>query len=297
MMKKIKRAETRLKEFNEKKYDSTSYLLDLAILHNNYLNELSDWQRVLLARDPKRPTALQYIDNIFSDFIEFHGDRYYGDDKAIIGGIGFLDKLAVTIIGVQKGQEAEENILRNFGMPHPEGYRKARRLMKQAEKFKRPIVIFINTPGAYPGFGAEERGQGQAIASSLVDMMNLQVPVISIIIGEGGSGGALALAVANKVWMLENTIYSVLTPEGYASILYKDATLASEVASAMKITSDALLKMSIIDHVISERDDINKNFEVICQDIKNTLINEFMRLNTYSGSVLKKKRYDRFRKF
>lgn len=296
-MKNIKRAETRIKEFNDKNYDPTSYLLDLDILNDRYQNELTDWQRVLIARDPKRPTALQYIDNIFTDFIEFHGDRYYGDDKAIIGGIGFLEKLAVTIIGVQKGQEADENILRNFGMPHPEGYRKARRLMKQAEKFKRPIVIFINTPGAYPGFGAEERGQGQAIASSLVDMMNLQVPVISIIIGEGGSGGALALAVANKVWMLENSIYSVLTPEGYASILYKDASLASEVASAMKITSDALKKMNIIDHVISERGDINENFDLICQDIKNTLVNEFTRLNTYSGSVLQKKRYDRFRKF
>lgn len=289
-IKKLKDKDDYLKAEGKK---SNSVELSINILNNTYQKDLSAWDKVKLARDRQRPTAIDYIHSIFDGFIELHGDRYYGDDKAIVGGLGFLKGIPVTIIGVQKGQETKENIERNFGMPHPEGYRKAMRLMKQANKFKRPIITFIDTPGAYPGFGAEERGQGQAIASSLVTMMELEVPIISIIIGEGGSGGALALGVANQVWMLENAIYSILTPEGFASILYKDASLAKEAAEKMKITSEDLLRMRIIDLVISEDND-NKD---IMSDIKNNLYYELTRMRAVSGTRLQRQRYDRFRRF
>ena len=187
---------------------------------------------------------------IFDDFIELHGDRNFRDDGAIIGGIGRLNGQAVTVVGIQKGRNLQDNLNRNFGQPHPEGYRKALRLMKQAEKFGRPVVTFINTAGAYPGVGAEERGQGEAIARNLMEMSDLKVPIIAIIIGEGGSGGALALAVADKVWMLENTIYSILSPEGFATILWKDGSRSEEAAELMKITSGELLNMGIVDKVI-----------------------------------------------
>ncbi len=188
---------------------------------------------------------------IFDDFIELHGDRNFRDDGAVIGGIGRLNGQAVTVVGIQKGKNLQDNLNRNFGQPHPEGYRKALRLMKQAEKFGRPVVTFINTAGAYPGVGAEERGQGEAIARNLMEMSDLKVPIIAIIIGEGGSGGALALAVADKVWMLENTIYSILSPEGFATILWKDGSRSEEAAELMKITSGELLNMGIVDKVIS----------------------------------------------
>ena len=197
---------------------------------------LTSWDKVIIARLVERPTALDYIERIFDDFIELHGDRYFGDDPAIVGGIGSFKGVPVTIIGIQKGKNTKENIMRNFGMPNAEGYRKSLRLMKQAEKFKRPIVCFIDTPGAFCGVGAEERGQGEAIARNLMEMSSLKVPIISIVIGEGGSGGALAMAVADEVWMLEHSIYSVLSPEGFASILYKDASKAKEAAEDMKIT-------------------------------------------------------------
>jgi len=295
MKKKIKELEKEIQEFEDRGLNTESLKKGLQILKNDYHSNLSDWDKVQLARDPLRPSSLEYINTIFTDFIELHGDRYYGDDKAIVGGIASLNGIPVTVIGVQKGSEASENIERNFGMPHPEGYRKALRLMEQANKFKRPIVTFVNTPGAYPGFGAEERGQGQAIASNLVGMMNLEVPVISIIIGEGGSGGALALAVANQVWMLENSIYSILSPEGFASILYKDVSRASEVVTTMKITSEALYEMGIIDYVISERTNINDNFTLVCNDIRTKLLKELNEMKKYKGSALKKQRYNRFR--
>ena len=204
------------------------------------------------AREQTRLTALDFATGIFDDFIELHGDRSFRDDGAIIGGIGWLGDQAVTVVGIQKGKSLQDNLNRNFGQPHPEGYRKALRLMKQAEKFGRPIVTFINTAGAYPGVGAEERGQGEAIARNLMEMSDLKVPIIAIIIGEGGSGGALALAVADRVWMLENSIYAVLSPEGFASILWKDGTRAMEAAELMKITSHELLEMEVVDKVISE---------------------------------------------
>ena len=212
----------------------------------------ASWERVQKARQKGRPTSLDYIQTLCSDFFECHGDRSFRDDGAIVGGVGLIEGRAVTLIGHQKGRDVHENILRNFGMPHPEGYRKALRLMKQAEKFKRPIICFIDTPGAYCGLGAEERGQGEAIARNLIEMAGLTVPVISIIIGEGGSGGALALGVANRVYMLENAIYSVLSPEGFASILWKDAARAPEAAHLMKVTAQHLEAFKIVDGIIEE---------------------------------------------
>ena len=194
----------------------------IAEIEELMVKEMTPWDRVLISREQKRPTALEYIEEIFENFVELHGDRYFGDDKAIVGGIAKIGDIKVTVIGEQKGLDTKDNIYRNFGMPAPEGYRKALRLMKQAEKFKRPIVTFIDTPGAFCGVSAEERGQGEAIAKNLMEMAGLKVPVISFIIGEGGSGGALAIAVSDKVYMLENSIYGVLSPEGFASILWKD---------------------------------------------------------------------------
>jgi acetyl-CoA carboxylase carboxyl transferase subunit alpha len=218
----------------------------------NEMSSLSAWDKVLLARHAKRPKAKDFIDFLSPDFIELHGDRLFRDDPSIIGGIGSIGGEVFTIIAQQKGSTTEENIKRNFAMPHPEGYRKALRLMKQAEKFSRPILTIIDTPGAYPGVGAEERGQGQAIANNLYEMSQLNVPIISVIIGEGGSGGALAIGFANKLLMLENAIFSILSPEGYASILWKDASRAKEAAQVMKLTAKDLYDFKIIDEIISE---------------------------------------------
>jgi acetyl-CoA carboxylase carboxyl transferase subunit alpha len=225
---------------------------EVEFFKQNEMKKLNAWDRVLLARHQKRPKAKDFIDYMAEDFTELHGDRCFGDDASIIGGIGTINGIPFTIIGQQKGYTTEENIERNFGMPHPEGYRKALRLMKQAEKFNRPILTLIDTPGAYPGIGAEERGQGQAIALNLFEMSKLKVPVIAVVIGEGGSGGALALGFANKVLMLENAIYSILSPEGYASIIWKDASKAPQAAEIMKLTSYDLEEFNIIDGIIKE---------------------------------------------
>ncbi|MGG1240939.1 acetyl-CoA carboxylase carboxyl transferase subunit alpha [Bacillus sonorensis] len=221
-------------------------------LEEDIYTNLKAWDRVQIARHPNRPTTLDYIEHLFTDFFECHGDRYFGDDEAIVGGIAKFRGLPVTVIGHQRGKDTKENIRRNFGMPHPEGYRKALRLMKQADKFKRPIICFIDTKGAYPGKAAEERGQSEAIAKNLFEMAGLSVPVISIVIGEGGSGGALALGVANRLFMLENSTYSVISPEGAAAILWKDSGLAKKAAETMKITAPDLKELDIIDHVIKE---------------------------------------------
>ena len=213
---------------------------------------ITAYERVRTARDNKRPTAVNYIRNMFLDFIEMHGDRGFADDRAIVGGIARIGDMPVTVIGIEKGQNTKDRILHSFGAPNPEGYRKALRLMKQAEKFHRPVVCFVDTSGAYCGIGAEERGQGEAIAKNLMEMMTLKTPIISLVIGEGGSGGALALAVANKVWMMENAIYSVISPEGCASILWKDAKRAEEAADVLKLTAQDSLENDIIDEVISE---------------------------------------------
>lgn len=298
MKKKIKKIQQDIINYQKEELSTSSLELDLAIFENKYQPQVEDYQRVEIARDVKRPTSLEFINKIFDNFIEIHGDRLYGDDQSIIGGIAFLNELPVTVIGVQKGKDANENIKYNFGMPHPEGYRKALRLMKQANKFKRPIITLINTPGAYPGLEAEQRGQNLAIAQNLVGMMELEVPVIAIIIGEGGSGGALALGVGNQVWMLENSIYSILSPEGFASILYKDASKAREVVSIMKITSDKLLEMGIIDHVISETSQgINEGFDEVAQDLKDSLYHEINLMRNIKPAQLKKQRYNRFRDF
>lgn len=210
------------------------------------------WERVEIARNPKRKTALDYINEIFDEFIELHGDRCYGDDKAMVCGLGRIENQNYTIIAEQKGRNTKENIERNFGMPNPESYRKAIRMMKQAEKFNRPVITFIDTKGAYPGVEAEQRGQGETIAKSMFEMAKLTVPVIAIVIGEGSSGGALAIGVANKVIMLENAIYSILSPEGYSSILWKDSSRFKEAADRMKLTANDLYDMGIIETVIKE---------------------------------------------
>ena len=256
---------------------------------------MSDVTRILKeARDQGRLTALDFAQGIFDDFIELHGDRNFRDDGAVIGGIGRLNGQAVTVVGIQKGKNLQDNLSRNFGQPHPEGYRKALRLMKQAEKFGRPVVTFINTAGAYPGVGAEERGQGEAIARNLMEMSDLKVPIIAIIIGEGGSGGALALAVADKVWMLENTIYSILSPEGFATILWKDGSRAEEAAELMKITSSELLNMGLIDKIIPERGYFTSE---ILEAVKTAIVDELKELSQLSTEDLLEARYQRFRKY
>lgn len=221
-------------------------------LQQETFSSLSAWDRVKLARHPERPTTEEYILGIFNDFLELKGDRCFGDDPAIIGGVAFLENRPVTVIGHQKGRDTKEKIHRNFGMPHPEGYRKALRLMEQAEKFKRPVITFIDTSGAYCGLGAEERGQGQAIAQNLMAMARLRVPVISVVIGEGGSGGALGIGVADRVGMLSSAVYSVISPEGLATILWKDSGKASEAAAVMKLTAGELMKLGVIDAVVEE---------------------------------------------
>lgn len=256
---------------------------------------ITAWDRVVLARQLERPKALDYINAIFEEFIELHGDRNFGDDKAIIGGIATLNGMPITVIGEQKGKNVKENMERNFGMPEPEGYRKALRLMKQAEKFGRPIITFIDTPGAYPGMGAEERGQGEAIARNIMEMSSLKVPIICIVIGEGSSGGALAIGVGDKVIMLENAIYSILSPEGFASILYKDASKAKEAAKNMKITANDLKKLKIIDQIISEPETgVQDDFDNIAKELKKYLIQKIKKLQQLSEEELLKQRYEKF---
>lgn len=260
--------------------------------------EMTPWDRVLLSREQKRPTTLEYIQEIFENFIELHGDRYFGDDKAIVGGISKIEDTSVTVIGEQKGFDTKDNIYRNFGMPAPEGYRKALRLMKQAEKFKRPIITFIDTPGAFCGVSAEERGQGEAIAKNLMEMAGLKVPVVSFVIGEGGSGGALAIAVSDKVYMLENSIYGVLSPEGFASILWKDGSRAKEAAGVMKITANDLKKLKIIDGIIKEPvGGIHKDFKGVAGRVKEIILKELKELRVLESGELVNRRYNRFRAF
>lgn len=268
----------------------------LCQLEHSIYENMEPWDRVQVARHPERPTTLDYISRVFDDFIELHGDRSFKDDEAIVGGIASFNGQAVTIIGHQRGKTTKENIRRNFGMPHPEGYRKALRLMLQAEKFGRPIICFIDTKGAYPGKAAEERGQSEAIARNLFEMVSLRVPVISIVIGEGGSGGALALGVANKIFMLENSTYSVISPEGAASILWKDATLAKQAAEAMKITAPDLKEMGIIDGIIPEiSGGAHKNVEKQALAMKDCIQDTLENLNKLSPDELIIDRYDKFK--
>ena len=260
------------------------------------MNKITAWDKVTLARQMDRPKALDYIKNIFQEFVELHGDRYFGDDESIVGGIALLGKIPVTVIGEQKGKNVKENMERNFGMPEPEGYRKALRLMRQAEKFKRPIITFIDTPGAYPGMGAEERGQGEAIAKNIMEMSSLKVPIVCIIIGEGSSGGALAIAVGDKIVMLENAIYSILSPEGFASILYKDSSKAKEAAQNMKATANDLKNLGIIDKIIKEPEGGAQNdFEKVAKDIKKYILKSIKELEKLPEKELIENRYKKFR--
>ncbi|MFU8787362.1 MAG: acetyl-CoA carboxylase carboxyltransferase subunit alpha, partial [Candidatus Izemoplasmataceae bacterium] len=292
----------KLKKLEEELYrlDDQAAIDEIKETINDYkikaMSSLTSWDRVLLARHQQRPNAKAFIDNVFDDFIELHGDRSFADDRAIIGGIGMINNIPVTIIAQQKGTTTEENIACNFAMAHPEGYRKALRLMKQAEKFNRPIITFIDTPGAYPGIGAEARGQGEAIARNLYEMSDLGVPIIAIVIGEGGSGGALAIGMGNEVFMLENSIYSILSPEGYASILWKDSTKAKEAAEVMKLTSFDLEELGIIDGIIKEplggaHHDPIETFE----EVKDTIIESLARYQNMSHFEIKTARYAKYR--
>ncbi len=261
------------------------------------INSTKDVQSIVkLSRHPKRPTTLDLIKSITSDFLEFHGDRYYWDDQAIIGGIGFIDNIPITLIGHQKGRSTKENIKRHFGMAHPEGYRKAIRLMREAELFGRPVINFIDTPGAYPGIGAEERGQSRAIAHNLYIMSDLQTPIISIITGEGGSGGALALSVADRLYMLSNSIYSVISPEGCAAILWKDSSKASEAAAALRLTAKDLYKLKIIDGIIEEPGEgAFTDHRETAERIKEVLLSSLNELLKIKVQTLIKNRYIKYR--
>lgn len=252
------------------------------------------FDKVKAARANNRPTGKDYIDNIFADFIELHGDRCFADDPAIVGGVAYLGQKPVTVITIEKGHAAKERMNRNFGAPNPEGYRKALRLMKQAEKFNRPVICFVDTSGAYCGIEAEERGQGQAIAQNLTEMMVLKVPIISVLIGEGGSGGALALAVADQVWMLENAIYSVISPEGCASILWKDASHSADAAQSLKLTAQDALELHVVERIIAETGIGKEPFYALLKSLLETQLSE---LSDVPRGELTARRYLRFRSF
>lgn len=247
------------------------------------------YEKVAAARGRGRPTSLDFINSIFADFTELHGDRRFADDRAVVAGLAWLENTCVTVIGIEKGKDIKERALRNFGMAHPEGYRKALRQMKLAEKFGRPVVCFVDTSGAYCGIGAEERGQGQAIAENLVEMMSLKTPVISVLVGEGGSGGALALAVANEVWMLEDSVYSVISPEGCASILWKDSSRVQEACECLKLTAGHLLALGVIEKIIPEDARLFDN-------LKCELAAAIARYSGRTGEEIAQERYLRFRR-
>ena len=254
------------------------------------------WDRVLRSRDKDRPVGSDYVEELFEGFYEFHGDRYFGDDLAVMGGIAWFEGRPVTVIAQEKGKNTKENILHHFGMCAPEGYRKALRLMKQAEKFGRPVICLVDTPGAFCGLEAEERGQGEAIARNIYEMSGLKTPVLTVIIGEGGSGGALALAVSNEVWMLENSIYSILSPEGFASILWKDSKKAKQAAEVMKLTARDLKKAGIVEHVFGEPRKFSKETLAEVTEPMRAKIGRF--LETYGSmdaEALQNHRYERFR--
>ena len=255
--------------------------------------KISAYDKVIAARSAQRPMGGYYIDRMLDGFVEFHGDRRYGDDAAIIGGLGYLNGIPVTAIAMERGSTVEERMKRNFGCPTPEGYRKALRLMKAAEKFNRPILCFIGSSGAYCGIQAEERGQGEAIAENLLEMMGIRVPIISVIVGEGGSGGALALGVCDTAIMLENSVYSVISPEGCASILWKDSAKANEAAEALKLTAADLQEYGVIDRII---DETNRSSTEICDDLKSCIAGELMKKQKLGQEELLSARYEKFRK-
>lgn len=265
-------------------------------LEKDILSHLTPWQKVQLARHPNRPKSLDLTELIFDDFLILHGDRLYSDDQAIVGGLAKLGEEKLVFIGHQKGKSIKENLVRNFGMAHPEGYRKAQRLMNLAEKFRRPVLTFVDTPGAYPGIEAEERGQAEAIAANLERMSQLRVPILVIIIGEGGSGGALGIGVGDKILMLENTIYSVISPEGCAAILWKNQEKVKEAAKALRLTSKDLLNLKLIDEIIPEPvGGAHRNVEQTALNIKKAIIKHLGELKRLSPEELVKKRYEKYR--
>lgn len=291
-----------MKKFSEEKgIDLSGEISKFVAERDEKLKEiyknLSSWDKVFVSRHPERPYTLDYIENIATDFIELHGDRLFKDDPAIVGGFCKIDGKKVLIVGHQKGRTTEEKIYRNFGMANPEGYRKALRLFKMAERFSIPIVTFIDTPGAYPGLEAEEHGQGEAIARNLMEMSGLKVPIISFVIGEGGSGGALGLGVSDRIYMLENSVYSVISPEGCAAILYKDASRAEEAAENLKITAQSLYKLGVIDGIVEEpAGGAHRDHKCIALNLKNIILSSFSELEKISVEELVENRYNKFRK-
>ncbi|HIR13918.1 MAG TPA: acetyl-CoA carboxylase carboxyltransferase subunit alpha [Candidatus Choladousia intestinavium] len=258
---------------------------------------ITAWERVQLARGKNRPHAMDYISSIFDSFMELRGDRAYGDDRAVIGGIASIGKRYVTVIGQQKGRSLKENQYRNFGMTNPEGYRKALRLIRQAEKFHRPVILFVDTPGAFCGVEAEERGEGEAIARNLFELSGIRVPILSIVVGEGGSGGALALAMGNEVWMMENAVYSVLSPEGFAAILWKDGTRVAEAAEVMKITAQDLKEQGVIEKIIPESFPADKDYmQALSGKLRDEILDFLERYQDKTGEQIREERYCRFRK-
>jgi acetyl-CoA carboxylase carboxyl transferase subunit alpha len=294
---KIKELHAFMDEKNVDLSDEVSRLEKrLSKMEGEIYENLTAWNRVQLARHPERPTTSDYIARLFEDFLELHGDRLFGDDEAIVGGIATFEGKPVTVIGHQRGKDTKENLRRNFGMPHPEGYRKALRLMKQAEKFQRPVIFLLDTKGAFPGKAAEERGQSEAIARNLVEMAGLTVPIICIVIGEGASGGALAIGVGNHVHMLENSWYSVISPEGAAALLWKDSSLAQQAADSMKITAPDLKELNVIDEIIPEvRGGAHRNVEEQSKAIQTALANSLAELTKLTKEELVDHRYEKYR--
>ncbi|MDP3730232.1 MAG: acetyl-CoA carboxylase carboxyltransferase subunit alpha [Candidatus Omnitrophota bacterium] len=268
----------------------------LSQIKKEVYENLTPWQRVQLARHPKRPYTLDYIDMLMTDFVEIHGDRHFADDKSIVGGLATINNEKIMVIGHQKGRDTKENLIRNFGSPHPEGYRKAMRLMNMAQKFSIPVVTFIDTPGAYPGIGAEERGQAEAIAYNLREMATLQTPIIIFVIGEGGSGGALGIGVGDKIYVLENAYYSVISPEGCAAILWKERSRSSDAAKALKLTAKDLFEVGIIDGIIKEPlGGAHRNPQEAAENIKTAIIKDLEALKKIPKSKLIEMRYAKFR--
>lgn len=304
--KDIKELETKLEELKkfseEKQIDLSAEVNKLinqidTMLQDTY-SKLTPWQRTQVARHPKRPYTLDYIKYMCTEFIELHGDRLFKDDHAIVGGIGKIDNQSFVIIGQQKGREMHENLFRNFGMPNPEGYRKALRLMKLAERFNLPVLTLIDTNGAYPGIEAEERGQGEAIARNLMEMAGLNVPIIAVIIGEGGSGGALGIGVADKVLMLENSWYSVISPEGCAAILFKDASKSSIAAESLKTDAQQLKKIKIIDEIVKEPlGGAHRDYKIAAENVKKSVMENLKYLKELNVEKLKEKRYQKYRSY
>lgn len=303
--KQLSDIENKIKELEDfaksKNVDLSKEIEEQKKLYNQKIKEiysnLTDWDKVSIARHPNRPNTLDYIRGITEDFVELHGDRLYGDDPAIVGGLCKIDGQKFVIIGHQKGRDINEKIRRNFGMANPEGYRKALRLMRIAQRFNIPILTLVDTAGAFPGIEAEERGQGEAIARNLMKMFGVRVPIISVIIGEGGSGGALGLGVSDRIYMLENSVYSVISPEGCAAILYKDASRAEEAAENLKITAQSLYKLGVIDGIVEEPvGGAHRDHKCIALNLKNVILSSFSELEKISVEELVENRYNKFRK-